>query len=50
LRIFGNKVLRKIFGFETEERAFGWRKFHNSEILNLYISLKVKQSMEEEGM
>jgi hypothetical protein len=35
---------------QTEERAGGWRKFHNSQILNLYISLKVKHSMEEEGM
>jgi hypothetical protein len=38
LRMFGNRVLRKIFGPKREEVAGGWRRLHNEELLNFYSS------------
>jgi hypothetical protein len=35
LRVFENRVLRKIFGPKREEDGF-WRKFHNDKIHSLY--------------
>jgi hypothetical protein len=37
LRVFENRVLRKIFGPKTEEDG-SWRKLHNDELYNLYSS------------
>jgi hypothetical protein len=37
LRIFENRVLRKIFGPEREEDGL-WRKLHNDELHSLYSS------------
>jgi hypothetical protein len=37
LRVFENRVLRKIFGPKREEDG-SWRKLHNAELLNLYSS------------
>jgi len=31
-------VLRKIFGRKREEVAEGWRRLHNEELHNLYVS------------
>jgi hypothetical protein len=36
--VFGNRVLRKIFGPKREELARGWRMLHNEELHNLYAS------------
>ena len=38
LRVFENKVLRKIFGAKKDEITGEWRKFHNSELRALYSS------------
>jgi hypothetical protein len=38
LRVFGNRVLRRIFGPKRDGVAGGWRKLHNEEIHNLYAS------------
>jgi hypothetical protein len=38
LRVFENKVLRRIFGPMGEEVPRGWRKLHNEELHNLYAS------------
>jgi hypothetical protein len=38
LRVFGNKVLRRIFGPKREEVTWGWRKLHNEELYDLYSS------------
>jgi hypothetical protein len=32
LRIFENKVLRKVFGPQRDEVTGGWRKLHNEEL------------------
>jgi hypothetical protein len=38
LRVFENKVLRRIFGPKREEMLGGWRKLHNEELHNLCSS------------
>jgi hypothetical protein len=38
LRIFENRVLRRIFGPERDEVTGGWRKLHNEELHGLYSS------------
>jgi hypothetical protein len=37
LRVFGNRVLRRIFGPKREEDG-SWRKLHNDELHSLYSS------------
>jgi hypothetical protein len=36
LRVFENKVLRRIFGPKRDEETVGWRKLHNEELHDLY--------------
>jgi hypothetical protein len=36
LRVFENRVLRRIFGLKRDGVTGGWRKLHNEEIHNLY--------------
>jgi hypothetical protein len=36
LRVFENRVLRRIFGPNRDEMTGGWRKLHNEELHNLY--------------
>jgi hypothetical protein len=38
LRVFGNRVLRRIFGLKRDEVTFEWRKLHNKELHDLYSS------------
>jgi hypothetical protein len=38
LRVFENRVLRRIFGPKRDEVTGGWRKLHNAELHNLYSS------------
>jgi hypothetical protein len=38
LRVFENRMLRRIFGPKRDEVAGGWRKLHNDEFHNLYSS------------
>jgi hypothetical protein len=38
LRVFENKVLRRIFGPKRDEVMGGWRKLHNEELHDLYYS------------
>jgi hypothetical protein len=38
LRVFKNKVLRRIFGPKRNEVIGGWKKLHNEELHNLYCS------------
>jgi hypothetical protein len=41
LRVFENRVLRKIFGPKRDELMGDWRKLHNEELHNLYSSPNV---------
>jgi hypothetical protein len=36
LRVFENKVLRRILGSKRDEVTGGWRKLHNEELRDLY--------------
>ena len=41
LRMFENRVLRKIFEPKSDEVAGGWRRLHNVELYDLYCSPNV---------
>jgi hypothetical protein len=36
--MFGNRLLRRIFGSKSDEVTRRWRKLHNEELLELYNS------------
>jgi hypothetical protein len=36
LRVFENRVLRRMFGPKKDEVMGGWRKLHNEELHDLY--------------
>jgi hypothetical protein len=38
LRVFENRVLRRIFGPKSDEVTGEWRKLHNEELHDLYSS------------
>jgi hypothetical protein len=38
LRVFEDRVLRRIFGLKREEMTGEWRKLHNEELNDLYCS------------
>jgi hypothetical protein len=38
LRVFENRVLRKIFRLKRDEVTGEWRKLHNEELRDLYSS------------
>jgi hypothetical protein len=41
LRVFENKVLKRIFGPKRDEVTGGWRKLHNEELCDLYSSSSI---------
>ena len=41
MRVFENRVLRKIFGTKRDEVTGEWRKLHNEELNDLYPSSNV---------
>jgi hypothetical protein len=45
LRVFENKVLRRIDGPIWEEVVGGWRRLHNEELNNLHISSNIIRSI-----
>ena len=45
LRVFENKVLRKIFGAKKDEITGEWRKLHNAELHALYSSTNIIRSL-----
>jgi hypothetical protein len=34
MRVFENRVLRRIFGYKMDEATGDWRKLHNGELHN----------------
>jgi hypothetical protein len=38
MRVFENRVRRRIFGYMREEVAGGWRRLHSEELHKLYAS------------
>ena len=41
LRVFENRVLRKIFGPKRNKVTGGWRKLHNEELNGLYCPANI---------
>jgi len=41
LWVFEDRVLRRIFGLMREEVAGGWRKLHNEELHNFYVTRSI---------
>jgi hypothetical protein len=50
LRVFENRVLRRIFGPKRDEETGGWRKLHNEELHNLYSSPSVIRMIKSRRM
>jgi hypothetical protein len=48
IRVFENRVQRKIFGPNRGEVAGGWRGLHNEELHNLYISRNFSMMKQDE--
>jgi len=46
LRVFGNRVLRGIFGPKRDEVTGEWRKLHNEELNDLYCSPNIVRVMQ----
>jgi hypothetical protein len=38
MRLYENRVLRRIFELEREEVAGGWTRLHNEELHNLHFT------------
>jgi hypothetical protein len=50
LRVFENRVLRKIFGPKRDEVTGEWRKLNNEELHNLYSSLDITRQVKSMRM
>jgi hypothetical protein len=50
LRVFENRLLRRIFGPKRDEVTGGWRKLHNVELHNLYFSQSIIRMIESRRM
>jgi hypothetical protein len=50
LRVFENRVLRRIFGPKTNEVTGEWRKLHNEELNKLYSSPTIVRVMKSRRM
>jgi len=50
LRVFENRVLRRIFEPKRDEFTEGWRKLHNEELNDLYSSPNMVRVMKSRKM
>jgi hypothetical protein len=50
LRVFENKVLRRIFGPKRDEVTGAWRKLHSEELRDLYSSPSIIRIMKSRRM
>jgi hypothetical protein len=50
LRVFENRVLRRIFGPKRDVVTGGWRKLHNKELRELYSSPSILRIVESRRM
>jgi hypothetical protein len=50
LRVFENRVLRRIFGPKKDKMVGGWRKLHNEKLNNLYSSPSIIRLIESRRM
>jgi hypothetical protein len=50
LRVFENRVLRRMFGPKRDVVTRGWRKLHNQELHNLYSSPSIIRMIKSRRM
>jgi hypothetical protein len=50
LRVFENRVVRRVFGPKTDEVMGEWRKLHNEELHNLYSSPDIIRQVKSRRM
>jgi hypothetical protein len=50
LRVFENRVLRRIFGPKRDEVTGGWRKLHNEELHNVYPAPSIIRMIKSRSM
>jgi hypothetical protein len=50
LRMFQNRVLRRMFGLKRDAVIGGWKKLHNKEFHNLYSSPSIIRLMKSRRM
>jgi hypothetical protein len=50
VRVFENRVLRRIFGPKRDEVTGGWRKLHNEELHDLYSPPSIMRMMKSRRM
>ena len=50
LRVFGNRVLRRIFGPKRDEVTGEWRKLHNKDLNDLYCSPSIIRVIKKRRM
>jgi hypothetical protein len=50
LKVYGERVVRRIFGPKRDEIIGGWRKLHNEELHNLYSSPIIIRKIMSRGM
>jgi hypothetical protein len=50
LKVFENRVLRRIFGPKRDEVTGEWRKLHNKELHNLYSSPDIIRQVKSRRM
>jgi hypothetical protein len=50
VRVFENRVLRRIFGSKRDEVTGGWRKLRNEELLNLCASQSIIRMIKSRRM
>jgi hypothetical protein len=50
LRVFENRVLRRIFGPKRDDMTVDWRKLHNEELHNLYFSPNIIRMIKSRRM
>jgi hypothetical protein len=50
LRVFENKVMRRIFGTKRDKVTEDWRKLHNEQLHNLYSSTNIIRMIKSRRM
>jgi hypothetical protein len=50
LRVFENRVFRRIFGSKRDKVTGGWRELHNEELHNLYSSPSIIRMIKSRRM